>query len=406
MLEHTIPEYGTITEVPLSTQERDALSAVAPSIRLSPSAGIEGAYDLTAGSHVGAIQLDSLSIIVEPKLPIDRLLFLISYTLGGAEFHARDFGFDPETVLLEAIIPGFAAQIRRAFRQGVLQGYRVTEEALPTVRGRLRFDDQLRNRFGIAPPAEVRFDDFTEDIELNRTIKAALNRLGRLRLRSELARRQLHAFDQILSRVARVDYPRGQVPQPSFDRLNEHYAPAIRLARLVLQATSFEVRHGDVRAAAFLIDMNRVFEDFVIAALRDVLGLGERTFPQGAVGRRLRLDESDRVKLKPDISWWDGQRCTFVGDVKYKKTKDLRVPNADLYQLLAYSIATDLPGGLLIYAAGEEEPGRHTVRNSGKQLDVVALDLAGSPDEVLRQIEDVADLIRAGRGRSRRPQAA
>lgn len=95
-----------------------------------------------------------------------------------------------------------------------------------------------------------------------------------------------------------------------------------------------------------------------------------------------------------------------MGDVKYKKTKDLRVPNADLYQLLAYSIATDLPGGLLIYAAGEEEPGRHTVRNSGKQLDVVALDLAGSPDEVLRQIEDVADLIRAGRGRSRRPQAA
>ena len=64
----------------------------------------------------------------------------------------------------------------------------------------------------------------------------------------------------------------------------------------------------------------------------------------------MHLDEAGRVRLQPDLSWWDGRVCTFVGDAKYKRTKDERVPNADLYQMLAYATALDLPGGLLVYA--------------------------------------------------------
>ena len=83
------------------------------------------------------------------------------------------------------------------------------------------------------------------------------------------------------------------------------------------------------------------------------------------------------MRLRPDLTWRDGSRCTFVGDVKYKQT-DNGVPNADLYQLLAYTTALDLPGGLLIYAQGERKPSTHTVRHSGKRLEVAALDLSGT----------------------------
>ena len=38
------------------------------------------------------------------------------------------------------------------------------------------------------------------------------------------------------------------------------------------------------------------------------------------------------------------------------------VPNADLYQLLAYATALDLPGGLLIYAKGERPPDSYVDR--------------------------------------------
>ena len=63
------------------------------------------------------------------------------------------------------------------------------------------------------------------------------------------------------------------------------------------------------------------------------------------------------MRLAPDLTWWDGPTCTFVGDAKYKRADDGHVPNADLYQLLAYATALDLPGGLLAYAQGEAGDG-------------------------------------------------
>jgi len=52
------------------------------------------------------------------------------------------------------------------------------------------------------------------------------------------------------------------------------------------------------------------------------------------------------------VSNWAGDRCRFVGDIKYKQIRAEEYPNADLYQLTAYAIVTGLPGGMLIYAAG------------------------------------------------------
>jgi 5-methylcytosine-specific restriction endonuclease McrBC regulatory subunit McrC len=69
--------------------------------------------------------------------------------------------------------------------------------------------------------------------------------------------------------------------------------------------------------------------------------------------------------------------------------------NADVYQLLAYTISSDLPGGLLIYAAGEHEPVTHYIRHVEKELKVVTLDLQGDPDDVLAQISKVAQHVKA-----------
>src|SRR5690606_29125186 len=143
--------------------------------------------------------------------------------------------------------------------------------------------------------------------------------------------------------------------------------------------TSFELRHGDVAASALLLDMNKVFEDFVVVALREELGVSDRVLVQGARGHKLTLDEGQKVNLEPDISWWEGGRCLFVGDVKYKRLEPAGFQHADLYQLAAYTIATDLPSGILIYAAGEEPEGAHVIVHLGKRLEVRTVDLSGTP---------------------------
>jgi len=391
----TLREYQPSLGIGLSSADRDALKEAL--VGIAPTSGREGVYDLTPGSKVGVVQTDSLSVEIRPKLPIDRVLFLISYALGATRFRTEDFGFGDGPDLFEAIIPGFVAQVNRAFRRGVLHGYRVEEDALYGVRGRIRFDDQIRDRYGVFPPIEVSYDEFTEDIEPNRILKAAIVRLGRMRIRSDAARRSLREFDQILGQVAEVEYPPGGIPEVSFHRLNRHYEPAISLARMILRSTSIELRRGAARSSTFLVDMNKVFEGFMVIALRETLGVTDREFPQGGKGYAMKLDQADELVLKPDVSWWRDGRCVFVGDLKYKRTEHGSVPNADLYQLLAYTIAADLPEGLLVYAQGEAEPTVHEIRHAGKLLGIVAVDLSGSPEEILAEVGNVAERIRSMR---------
>ena len=167
------------------------------------------------------------------------------------------------------------------------------------------------------------------------------------------------------------------------------------LARLILRYAAIEAGRGAVRAAGFLMDMNVVFQEFATRALREELGLSERRFRADRDVSHLFLDESEKVALKPDLSWWDGRTCRFVGDAKYKRVQDERVPNADLYQLLAYATALDLPGGMLVYAGGEAEEVVHQVRHTGKRLEVSALDLSGTISDLQGRIRDLARRVRA-----------
>ncbi len=391
----SLSEHATLEAVPLSVAERDSIARAIPSLSISPTTGSDGLFDLTPSSWVGAFRIDELTIEIRPKLPIERVLFLISYALDPGLWRHEALAFEEAPSLHEAVIPSFFHHVQTALRRGLLQGYRTEESAQLTVRGRIRFDDQIRRRFGIAPPVEVRYDEFTEDIAINRLIKAAIHRLSRLPIRSASARQSLRAFDGALRSVSLVEFDCRALPRVQWTRLNSHYRPAVTLAQLLLRGYVFESRPGDVPGSGFSVDMNQIFEDFVVVALREALGVSSNVLRQG--DRSLRLDRQRRVRLEPDLTWWIGNRCTFVGDVKYKRIKAAGVLHPDLYQLLAYTVATDLPTGLLIYAAGEAESASHEVVHVSKRLNVVTLDLAGSIDDVLGQIQAVAARIRRSR---------
>ena len=394
-------EYVPSDPIRLSVAECDSLRAVLPSLTIEPAPGVEGEYHLTPGSTIGALELGELSISIRPKLDISRVLFLASYAMGAFKLREMDrFNFEEALSLVEALALALTATARRAFASGLLHGYRTQEEAMHTVRGRVRIAEQIRRRFGVPLPLEVRYDEFTDDIKANRLVKAAAARLGRMRVRSQQSRAGLRWVSARLANVSLVEFPANAVPVVSFDRLNAHYREVVALSRLILRYASFETGRGGNRAPGFLMDMNVVFQEFVTQALREALGVSDRTFRADDRIPSVFLDEAKRVRLKPDLSWWDGQTCTFVGDAKYKRISGEQVPNADLYQLLAYATALDLPGGLLIYAQGEAERAVHQVRYAGKRLEIAALDLSGTIDELLADIDKLAKRVCALRQES------
>ena len=362
-----------------------------PSLRFDPVSDAEGVYTLTPGSDVGAVEVGDLSVLIRPKIGIPQLLSLACYAIGLVRFRAEDFDFPEQAALPDALALAFTSAAQGAFSRGLLHDYRTWEETLYGVRGRIRFADQIRRRPGLLLPLEVRYDEFTDDILANQLVKAAAMRLGGMRLRSDKARRALGWVVAMLDGVSLMEFPWKDVPEVEFSRLNEHYRGVVTLARLILRHGAFEARRGGVRASGFLMDMNQIFQEFVTVALREALGVPARLFGERWIAS---LDEGGRVGLRPDLVWHEGSTYRFVGDAKYKNITGDRVPNADLYQLLAYTTAVNLPGGLLIYAEGEKvDDTTYTVRLSGKQLRVYVLDLSGSLGDVLGRVRKLASCI-------------
>ena len=205
-----LTEYQRSGPVDLSATERDVLAGTLPSLAIQPVIGRDDAYYVTPGSTVGAVEVGDLSVLIHPKIGIRQLLSLACYAVGQIKFQHEDFDFPEDISLPDVLALALSAQARRAFTAGLLHGYRTEEEALYGVRGRIRFDDQLRRRFGVAMPVEVRYDDFTDDVLANQLVKAAVALLGGMRLRSRDARVGLGWVAAMLDNVSMVEFPDAQ----------------------------------------------------------------------------------------------------------------------------------------------------------------------------------------------------
>ncbi|NIL50952.1 restriction endonuclease [Streptomyces sp. 2BBP-J2] len=359
-----------------------------------------GRWLLRAGSKVGAVTLampgngDPFTLRIVPKVPISRLFFLLGYSLDPAgAWRDGEVDVAEHEDLLPALAHAVERQVDRALRQGLLQGYRVTEETSLIVRGRIREADQIRHRFGATLPVEVTYDEFTTDITENRILRAAVERLLRLPgVPRDVRRRLLHQQ----ARLADVTVLGRGRPLPEWrpSRLNARYHHALRLARAVLEDASPEHGPGGLRVEGFLFDMNQLFEDFVTVALREALrGSGHLARFQDAH----HLDEADAIRMKPDFVLYgpDSTPCA-VADAKYKAEKPGGYPDADLYQMLAYCTALGLRDGHLVYAKGNAGHATHRVRHAGIVLHQHALDLDQNPAGLLADVAEVAARMVSG----------
>ena len=392
-------EHQESEPVELTPAERDQIAAALPRAVLMPEMGSQTSYVINPKNYVGVIRVGDHTIEIQPKLGVSRVLFLVAYALNPRYWQDHVVEFEDAPTLHEAIARPFADFAERATRRGPLHGYLSIDDSLPGVRGRIRFGDQLRRHQRVTTPIEVTFDEFTPDIEENRLLLAATDKLLHLRYLAEPTKQLLRRVAGRHADVTKVRYDRRHIPNPQITRLNRHYERPLALARLILGDETIELSGQAVTSTGMLFDMAKVFESFVHVALREALGLSSKNFPKNSTGHGLYLDDNQRVPLRPDLSWWDRGRCVMVGDVKYKKTVDGKGKEPDLYQMLAYTTATQLDTGLLVYAAGESEPVTHTVSLAGKQLAVHTLTLSDEPEAILAEIGALADKISDARYR-------
>jgi 5-methylcytosine-specific restriction enzyme subunit McrC len=344
-------------------------------------------FALTTTRKIGAITVDTLTVRVEPKTPISRLIWMMGYVRDPAWWSQHTALADTDTDLVSALAEAFAVAAEHATARGLISGYREVEESGPALRGRLRAGDQITRRFGLALPVEIRFDEYDEDISENQLLLAAtLTLLGSAvvppRLQARLARLR-RSFADVTPPTP------GAEPSPARTRLNDRYHWAMQLAELITSHRSIEHRIGNVIVRGFVLDMWTVFEDFLMTTTAAVIARhGGRGARPGARPARY-LDHGRTVAIEPDLTWYDAvDKPVTVIDAKYKTLTTARLgPNADMYQLTAYCTALGLREGYLIYAKGGIEPRSIDIIGADITIYCHALDLTAPPAELLASIE-------------------
>lgn len=389
MIRIELDELGAWIDAPITAAQATALVA-ANVVEATPSLSGATTWQIRPTGKVGVAQVGDVEVWIRPKVSINRLLFLVGYATNPRGWRDETVTLTADDDLLPALAHALYRQCEHALLHGLLQGYRPTEEAAPVLRGRLREADQLRRRHGQLLPVEISYDDFTADIAENQILRAATDRLLRL---ARIDTQSRHRLRHLLSRLATVDRLIAGQALPIWrpTRLNSRYHTALRLAELILRHTSVEHAAGTVAVNGFLLDMPRIFEDFVTVALGQELRRrhGGRTQRQDLH----HLDHHARLRLRPDLVWHHNGRPAAVIDAKYKAAKPAGFPEADLYQMLAYCTALRLPQGHLIYAQGNEQPAHYHLRHCDIQIICHTLDLAEPPAELLAQINRIAHTI-------------
>lgn len=143
-------------------------------------------------------------------------------------------------------------------------------------------------------------------------------------------------------------------------RLNAHYQPSLRLARIALEGAGVHDAVGASTAPAYFVPMWRVWEAAVASALRDA-GIqhvheqpefADRFVQQGGYPKL-------RVTLRPDLLIGYRGTPALAIDLKWAPALELRygkkrLRNQHLYQLATYCAALRCDG-LLVYPEMEDQ---------------------------------------------------
>ena len=285
-------------------------------------------------------------------------------------------------VFLRYALEGFRAAVRR----GVPHAYVAVQEERAGLKGKLQLTRQLRQLPHRAHKLHVKYDDYLPDRPENRLVRLSVERIARVTtlMRSKQLAREL---SQVLGSVPPSQQVHRDFAAWRLERGHAHFAPLEALCRLVLFELNPLVSGETSRALAVLFDMNRVYEAFVAHLLRrDQPTWQVRT---QVTGHALGTVNGQRAfALRPDLLITLPDGSTLVADTKWKRLvpdepPTYGVPNADAYQMLAYSEVFqrgDDQHLWLIYPQTRDLPARipDITLVGGRRLRLLTVDLAAS----------------------------
>lgn len=331
-------------------------------------------YRIRPGGHVGCFPVDdSLTLRVQPKVPIENLFGMLRYAYQIDAFLPKGIApVDSIEDVFESLAAVLAQRVNDRCRKGLFRGYVLEEDQLPCVRGRFLFGPTLQHslRGGVATHCE--FEEHTADLDENRILAWVLHQLGRFPIRREEVKGQVRAaYRSLASTVGLQPYPPSSCVGRFYDRLNVDYRPMHALCRFFLEQLGPTSRIGSRESVPFQINMPLLFEVFVEKWLRTHLPKSVGLDSQYTA----HLDIEGSFQFKADLVLRDArsEEVIAVLDTKYKRSVD--VSHEDVNQVFTYASRLHTGRAYLIYPSFATATKRITIE--GVAIQSLVFDLSG-----------------------------
>ena len=309
---------------------------------------------LRIGHYVGVLQVGPFQLEILPKLDYgdanhwrDCLLTMLAATrpfavdiLGQAHLSLAS------GTLLDWYCQLFLHHVEQLIAVGLLKKYRPIVSNSHALRGQLLLAQQLQHNHCHQEYFYTRHHQYDLQHTLHAALRDGLRVLQRLQLPPRYAWRLTSAL-QILP-----DTPAQHWPDEAWQKLLQapraaHYAPALALARLLLQRFQPDFYAGQASALSIMFDMDSLWEQFILQTLRHAAPLcGWQVAAQAT--RDFYHSPLGDTRLRADIKLTYRDQI-FVFDTKWKSTdrpsaEDLRQAYAYLHLYEATKVALVYPG--------------------------------------------------------------
>lgn len=319
-----------------------------------------GGLEIETFSFVGIVQIDSIRLVIKPKIDGLRLTPLLRYayglrqlaTFGEATMPTTVFGFHDLLVSL------LLSEAEELFHRGLARSYIELAGPLDSPRGRLNAKTLVR-RGGVRDASLPCFYfERRSDNLLNRILRAGLAFAGSVTTDPDLRRSTRRLADRLedVGEVSRLDEAAVGRAEQAITRLTEAYRPALTLIRLLLESQGIDIAAGDgTRAHGFLFDMNLFYQRLLSRFLSENLP-GYRLEDEHRLRRVFAYAPNANPKRRhaptprPDFALFDRTGLQIFLDAKYRDTWTLGTPAHWLYQLALYALVSPRRCSILLYA--------------------------------------------------------
>ena len=370
-----------------STDDADALELMSISARKGVGKII------TAKNYVGVITMDDgTTIEILPKIfsheaitdgKVKKLLVYMLKTLRNAPFKSlQSTNVNIEKLnIFEIFVRMYVDEVFYIVKRGLKCDYETIQSNEGVFKGKLIFTGQIKHNYSHKERSFVEYDEFNMNRAENKILKSTLGYLYKNTTSSKNKsdiKTLLNAFADVdESKDYKADFEKI-VP----DRKTADYQTALLWSKVFLMGKSFTSFSGSEVAFALLFPMETLFESYIAAQLKKMIGNSGYTI--SAQDKTYHLfDEPRKFLMKPDIVITNkALGSVFVMDTKWKVLSDAKanygISQSDMYQMYAYQKKYTSENVTLLYPLTEKVEQGEDIRflsHDGTEIRIRFVDL-------------------------------